>query len=76
MICNEMSRFDLLGADTEGEGMPFCPPTGSRRNGLGPVMVHAPVAIRGLVVKGRGKAAVAMSRSWRGEGDGSAWGLP
>ena len=58
-----LSRFDLLGADTVGGGMPFCPPTGSGRNGLGPVVEHAPVGIMGLVIEVLTGEAVATSHS-------------
>ena len=30
----QLSRSDLLGADTLGSVLPFCPPTGSRRHEL------------------------------------------
>ena len=59
----QLSRFDLLGADTVSIGMPFRPPTGSLGNGLGPVMEHAPVTFEAMFVNVPTEECVATSQS-------------
>ena len=74
-MLQQLSRFDLLGADTVGVGMPFCPPIGSRGDGLGPVVGYALVAIMGLVIKVLGEAGVATSQSRGTRRMGGAWDI-
>ena len=62
-MLQQLSRFDLLGARAVSGRMPFCPPIGSRGDGLGPVVGHALVSIMGLVIGVLSEAGVAAGRS-------------
>ena len=62
-VLQHLPRFDLLGADTVREGLPFSPPTGSGRDGLWAVVQHASVTFRAMVVKVLGEAGAGTSPS-------------
>jgi len=62
-ILQHLPRFDLLGADTVGGGLPFSPPTGSGRDGLRVGMQQASVTVRAMFGKVLGEAGAGTSPS-------------